>query len=205
MPRQPGQCGTGAHSTNTWCGYDEEGNPLPAGPPPVEATARLVGKADRKGMDAILARLKNIEKQSFNKEDSMVATLHKEVAKVSNRLVIAERAVPAGSVQSPDGIVGYLIYSNNLKQEGCSRVLKIAVEKASRRQGVGSLLLQEACALSRAEHSPAMQLHVALSRGPAFELYRKHGFAVLSTLPDYYAPGRDAHLMEKPLVETRRA
>ena len=179
-------------------------------------------------LEAVLTRLKKIEKESFCKEDSMVATLPKEIAKVVNRVVVAEveRAVPRpppqaaaaagkkkgagagakGAVSASAGggdtekvIVGYLIYSNNLKSDGCSKILKVAVEPASRRMGVASALMAAALELSKAERSPAMQLHVALTREPAYQLYLKHGFAVVSTYSDYYAPGRDAFLMERKL------
>ena len=164
-------------------------------PQRIQYCTRLLGKQDKKGLEALLTRLRSIEKQSFNKEDSMVGTLHKEVVKAANRVVLAEDPGCGGV----EGVVGYLIYSNNLKQEGCSRILKVAVAKASRNQGAGAALISAACDLSRAERSPAMQLHVALSRTPAHRLYLRHGFVVLSHLPDYYAEGRDAYLMEKRL------
>ncbi|KAJ9447237.1 hypothetical protein DIPPA_04126 [Diplonema papillatum] len=129
----------------------------------VEVETRVLGKKDKGAWEAILARLKSIEKQSFNKEDSMIDTLHKEAAKVSNRVLVAE-ATTRSRRFAGEGIVGYLIYSNNLKQEGCSRILKVAVAKANRRQGVGRALLTAACRLSKAERSPSMQLHIALAR-----------------------------------------
>lgn len=128
-----------------------------------------------------LQDIKNIEKKSFNKEDSLISSLTDEIQKKNNFIIWCE---------VEDKVTGYIIFTN---VKGTGRILKIAVHSDYRRRGIGESLVSEC--LKRLG-SMKVELHVALSREDAFRLYLKMGFTVVKKIDAYYG-NRPAYLMER--------
>ena len=78
------------------------------------------------------------------------------------------------------------------------RILTLDIIPAVRRLGLASLLMNECERRLRSAGCQGIYLETAVNNGPALRLYRKHGFQILRTLPDYYAShSLDAFLMGK--------
>ena len=67
-----------------------------------------------------------------------------------------------------------------------AELLTICVSPASRRQGLGSVLLAAALDRVRARGAERMLLEVAADNGPARSLYGAHGFQACGLRPNYY-------------------
>ncbi|MGB8770309.1 MAG: N-acetyltransferase [Candidatus Korobacteraceae bacterium] len=95
-------------------------------------------------------------------------------------------------------IVGFIIAHAVRGKAG--RILTLDIVPTARRLGLGSLLMDECEHRLRSFGCQQMYLETAVNNEPALRLYRKHGYQVLRTLPDYYAThSLDAFLMGKPL------
>ncbi len=80
------------------------------------------------------------------------------------------------------------------------RILTLDIVPTARRLGLASLLMDECERRLRLFGCKEMYLETAVNNEPALRLYRKLGYQVLRTLPDYYAShSLDAFLMGKPL------
>ena len=73
-----------------------------------------------------------------------------------------------------------------------AEVLTLAVDPASRRQGIGRALLRQGMATARERGAQAMFLEVAAGNAPAQALYAAAGFSVVGRRPRYYPGGGDA-------------
>jgi ribosomal-protein-alanine N-acetyltransferase len=105
-----------------------------------------------------------------------------------------------GSQQAQDAqtIVGFAIAHGVRKKAG--RILTLDIVPEARRVGLGSLLMDECERRLRLFGCQEMYLETAVNNEPALRLYRKLGYQVLRTLPDYYAShSLDAYLMGKAL------
>jgi ribosomal-protein-alanine N-acetyltransferase len=78
-------------------------------------------------------------------------------------------------------------------------VITIDVIAAARRFGVGSLLLAGAEERLRAAGCRTVELETAVDNAPAISFYKRHGYAVIETLPRYYSNGVDALILQKDL------
>lgn len=80
------------------------------------------------------------------------------------------------------------------------RILTLDIVPAARRMGLASLLMDECERRLRSFDCKEIYLETAVNNEPALRLYRKLGYQILRTLPDYYAThSLDAFLMGKPL------
>jgi ribosomal-protein-alanine N-acetyltransferase len=80
------------------------------------------------------------------------------------------------------------------------RILTLDIVPPARRLGLGSLLMDECERQLRSFGCKEIYLETAVNNEPALRLYRKLGYQVLRTLPNYYAThSLDAFLMGKPL------
>jgi [ribosomal protein S18]-alanine N-acetyltransferase len=80
------------------------------------------------------------------------------------------------------------------------RILTLDIVPEARRLGLASLLMDECERRLRSFGCKEMYLETAVDNEPALRLYRKFGYQVLRTLPDYYAAhSLDAFLMGKLL------
>ena len=86
------------------------------------------------------------------------------------------------------------------RADRCGFLLTIGVTGASRRSGLGSLLMGECENACARFFSPGrMKLTVAVENEGAIALYRKFAYRTVGRIEDYYAAGRAAYLMEKNL------
>ncbi len=80
------------------------------------------------------------------------------------------------------------------------RILTLDIIPKARRLGLASLLMNKCECRLRSFGCKEMYLETAVNNEPALRLYRKHGYQILRTLPDYYAShSLDAFLMGKSL------
>lgn len=100
----------------------------------------------------------------------------------------------AGAVR---GYVGYWIAPDG------ATISQVAVDPGLRRQGLGRLLVEHACAQAAAQGAPSMRLCVRAGNEAARALYRALGFAEAGMAQGYYAnPDDDGILMAVPLPLT---
>jgi [ribosomal protein S18]-alanine N-acetyltransferase len=77
-----------------------------------------------------------------------------------------------------------------------AEVLKLAVDPSHQRQGIGRVLLQEACQRIKALGVRRVYLEVRASNEPAIRLYASTGFTAQYVRKDYYElPPEDAVVM----------
>jgi ribosomal-protein-alanine acetyltransferase len=82
------------------------------------------------------------------------------------------------------------------KQSISGRVYSLAVDPASRGQGIGEKLMREMIEQLRCRDVRRIYLEVEASNTSAIHLYERLGFASIGTLPDYYGEGRPGvHMM----------
>lgn len=79
-------------------------------------------------------------------------------------------------------------------------VVTIDVMPATRRSGVGSLLLRAAEQRLHSGGSRAVGLETAVDNTAALSFYKRHGYNVIRTWPRYYSNGVDALVMRKSLA-----
>jgi ribosomal-protein-alanine N-acetyltransferase len=82
---------------------------------------------------------------------------------------------------------------------GTGHVITIDVTAATRRSGVGSLLLRAAEERLGAARCSAVELETAVDNISALSFYKRHGYSVTRTFPRYYSNGVDALVLEKNL------
>ncbi len=78
-------------------------------------------------------------------------------------------------------------------------ITNIVVKKSYRKQGIGSLLLQELIKLSKTKNINSITLEVKSSNLPAQKLYSKYDFKVMGIRKKYYNGIEDAIIMTKDL------
>jgi [ribosomal protein S18]-alanine N-acetyltransferase len=79
------------------------------------------------------------------------------------------------------------------------RIASIAVLPGSRRKGTGVLLLEE-CERRFLRYGLEMStLEVDVANDAAIALYESKGYEINGMIKEFYGPGRDAYVMQKPL------
>lgn len=77
------------------------------------------------------------------------------------------------------------------------QVMNIAVQPDKRGQGYGERIVRAMLDMAKGEGCETMLLEVRVTNTPAFTLYTKLGFSILSIRKDYYTePVEDAYVME---------
>lgn len=76
---------------------------------------------------------------------------------------------------------------------------RVIVRPDVRGQGIGASLVRAGLDWASAVGARRMLLEVHPDNAPAVALYRGLGFAAIATRRDYYGPGLDALVMERPL------
>lgn len=102
------------------------------------------------------------------------------------------------AVEGKEGEIGGFIVAE-ADGRGTGHVITIDVTAASRRSGVGSLLLRAAEERLRVAHCSTVELETAVDNVSALSFYKRHGYSVTRTFPRYYSNGVDALVLEKPL------
>lgn len=94
-------------------------------------------------------------------------------------------------------VIGVATFSCVADMADLNRVL---VRSGARGQRVGASLVRAGLEWARAVGARRMLLEVGPDNEPALALYRKFGFQPVNIRRDYYGSGRDALVMECPLL-----
>lgn len=94
-------------------------------------------------------------------------------------------------------LAGGMILARSVADE--AEILTLAVDPASRRQGIGRALLQQATATAQERGAQAIFLEAAADNSPAQALYAVLGFTAVGRRRDYYSKGRDALVLRQQL------
>ncbi|MCD6147361.1 MAG: ribosomal protein S18-alanine N-acetyltransferase [Thermoplasmata archaeon] len=107
------------------------------------------------------------------------------------------QASPDGFIVADDGekIVGFVM--GVMVDVETLRILMICVREGYRNKGIGSELLKHI--IKKSGNVRKVRLEVKMSNKEAIKFYKKSGFVIKETLPDFYPDGTDAYLMEKSL------
>ena len=100
-------------------------------------------------------------------------------------------------------VAGFIVAESDPAAAG--HILTIDVRPEAQRTRCGSALL--AAAEQRLLHDgcKAVLLETAVDNAPALGFYKRHGYAVLETIPRYYLDSVDALVMGKHLTKAARA
>lgn len=91
-------------------------------------------------------------------------------------------------------LVGYAVTLLPAADADPAELLRLGVDPAFQRRGVGSRLLTDAVTAARGSR---MLLEVAADNVTAIKLYLRQGFAVIDWRPQYYRSGADAVIMQR--------
>jgi [ribosomal protein S18]-alanine N-acetyltransferase len=97
--------------------------------------------------------------------------------------------------------VGFLVAE--ICRRGIGHIITIDVAAEARRFGVGSKLLLAAEQKLRGARCRAVRLEAAVDNLAALSFYKRHQYAVVTTVPRYYSNGVDAFVFEKNLLSSR--
>ncbi len=99
-----------------------------------------------------------------------------------------------------NSLLGYVVASLDSRGGGAALwIVTLAVQPRARRCGLGRTLLRRATAFGRKLGANVIKVQVNVRNQPARRLYESCGLTTTRRLPNYYAPGRHAYLMERPL------
>ncbi len=100
--------------------------------------------------------------------------------------------------ENDDPIAGFVIAHPIRRKYG--RILTLDILPQARRSGLATKLMNASEERVRALGCGEMYLETAVNNEPALKLYRKLGYEILRTLPEYYTShSLDAYLMGKRL------
>jgi ribosomal-protein-alanine N-acetyltransferase len=100
--------------------------------------------------------------------------------------------------ENEDGIVGY---AGLMAVGPDADVQTLAVAPSARHSGLGRRLLEELIDEAARRGSTRIFLEVAADNEAAQRLYLHNGFEVTARRRDYYAPGLDAVMMRRSLIQ----
>lgn len=101
-----------------------------------------------------------------------------------------------------DTIMGFVIadmFRPRRASRSMGKIITIDVAPAAQHSGLGTLLMSAAECDLKSAGCDYVSLEVAVDNEPALKFYKKHGYAVLKTLPRYYLDSIDGLLMGKRL------
>lgn len=134
-----------------------------------------------------LDTLESIEKASFGSDAWSSAQVRDEL--VGDRIVLA--------LVDEFGVRGYASIRLFVPE---AELMRIAVGLGSRREGVGSQLLQAVQDAAAARGADRLLLEVAEDNEAALALYRRAGYREVGRRRNYYRSGAAAVLMERSLA-----
>lgn len=113
-------------------------------------------------------------------------------------LQLAAGNAPLSSIEFHHPVAGYVIAHSIRRKYG--RILTLDIIPQARRSGLATQLMNAAEERLRALGCSEIYLETAVDNEPALRLYRKLGYEILRTLPEYYAShSLDAFQMGKRL------
>jgi ribosomal-protein-alanine N-acetyltransferase len=95
-----------------------------------------------------------------------------------------------------DEVIGYIA---TLADGSTGHLLSLAVMPSRRREGIGSLLLNETIAPMKERGLSLIRLEVRATNETALGFYSRHGFTVVNRRRNYYPDGESALVMEREL------
>ncbi|MFS0884107.1 ribosomal protein S18-alanine N-acetyltransferase [Aeromicrobium sp. 179-A 4D2 NHS] len=134
-----------------------------------------------------LDTLESIERASFGSDAWSAAQLRDELQ--DDRIVLVH--------VDEFGVQGYASIRLFVPE---AELMRIGVGLGSRRQGVGSRLLEAVEDAARSRGAERMLLEVADDNEPALALYRRAGYRETGRRRGYYRSGADAVLMDRRLT-----
>jgi ribosomal protein S18 acetylase RimI-like enzyme len=105
-------------------------------------------------------------------------------------------------VAEAKGIVGFVVA--DLDRRGNGHIITIDVLPQARRSGLGTTLMNVVEQRLIAARAKRIYLETAVDNAAALAFYKRHGYAVVGTIPRYYLDSIDALVMEKPLPAAAR-
>lgn len=139
-----------------------------------------------------LPRILEIERLCFAQPWSL-ESFKRELLLPFSRLIVALDDEPDDEVQPAGFLCRWLV------ADEC-HILNVAVHPGRRRQGVATLLMQQAILEAKAKQSQFVTLEVRRSNLAARRLYRKLAFEEHRLRRNYYGPGEDAVVMKLALA-----
>jgi len=100
-------------------------------------------------------------------------------------------------------IAGFIVAESD--PAGAGHILTIDVRPQAQRTRCGSALLQAAEQRLVKDGCKAVLLETAVDNAAALAFYKRHGYAVLETIPRYYLDSVDALVMGKHLTKAAKA
>ena len=140
----------------------------------------------------LVFQLNNIEKVCFGKDawsvNNLIGEFNNEYSHFFGEVV-------------DDKVVGYACVRIMYEE---AQICNIAVLPEHRRQGIATRLLSTVAEFATAEKCERCELEVNTANTPTVELYRKCGYEIVGTRPNFYRrtrryPTRDAYTMTKNL------
>jgi ribosomal-protein-alanine N-acetyltransferase len=139
-------------------------------------------------LDKILTIDRNAFKRSWNRKSFL-----QEIDRTDAYSCVARKQLDNGRVD----IIAYVFVRILLKE---MHIMRIAVAAGYQTRGVATALLQQCFKLARQHQVSAVYVEVRPKNKSAIALYRKTGFQMLGTRPNYYPEtGEDALVMVKLL------
>jgi len=92
-------------------------------------------------------------------------------------------------------IVGFIVGVKT--STDIARILMLAVSEPQRRQGIGTLLLNQLLKELAIQNIKHIGLEVRTDNRPAINFYQKHGFEKREIISHFYQNGDDAYLMRR--------
>ncbi len=162
--------------------------PTEPSPAPAAEPRWYLDRADLKDLE----ELRRIETQCF---DEPLALTRRQL-----RYLLRSPHVTTHVVRQDGHVVAEAIVLRRRTARGVvGRIYTLAVDATRRSHGMGRALLCNCVETLHREGALAVVLEVALENTAAQALYERSGFARVSQLADYYAPGRDAWKMRLEL------
>lgn len=113
-------------------------------------------------------------------------------------LIAEPTSAPEGDRSAaPPEILGFVVA--NLNRARAGHIITIDVLPGARRSGVGSALLRAAEERLNRQGCKWIRLETAVDNASALAFYKRHSFAVVRTIPQYYPNGIDAFVLKKDL------
>ena len=111
--------------------------------------------------------------------------------------LVAQREEANGRLlHNRDGVGGFITADVG---RGRGHIITIDVAEAARRAGLGSMLLRSAEERLHAEGCNEVRLETAVNNVAALAFYKRSGYFLTNTIPQYYSNGLDAFVLKKEL------
>jgi ribosomal-protein-alanine N-acetyltransferase len=144
-----------------------------------------VRTADTRDLPGLL----RIEEECFGIEMFSADTVRSFIERDDTFVIVA--------IEGKDVVGSAMSMISEERQEG--RIASIAVRPGSRRKGTGVRLLEECERKFLRFGLEVSTLEVDVANVAAIALYESKGYEINGMIRDFYGPGRDAYVMQKPL------